>query len=234
MAQVKMSPDILSVHGRFGGVYFKHGPDGQHIQAMPRAVRKSKMLYPRTYGGNPKWSQAFGIIAWTGMTAFWMLGLLSFFGAAWAAYALVYLFIGKKGESKRISGYNWYMHYAMMFPEEDYFPFWKPPRAPNDLPYYYVVYRGRWQYEHTPPEWPAECPADFYWKGIPWNGKQSYKSDDYEWHIWWKDPVWCISRGPGWEEVGKTFYSPDDNIEGYYKNPVSKRLAHVYFGGHED
>lgn len=39
MALAKLSPGIVEIRGRFGGVYFKKNPTGQHIQAMPRHVR---------------------------------------------------------------------------------------------------------------------------------------------------------------------------------------------------
>jgi len=230
MAQVTLAHGIESVHGRFGGVYFKHSPDGQHIQAMPRAVRKSRMLYPRTFGESSKWSMGFGISAFTGMAGLWMLALLSFFGAAWVAYALVFWFFDRSGARKKISGYNWYMHYAMMFPEEDWFPFWKPPRAPNDLPEYIATYEGMWMYEHTPPEWPADCCGGFYYPGMVWNGEPSFRTDDYEWFLWWRGDVWVLSKSLGWEDPPTTFYSIDPGIRGYYKNTVTKKYGHVYFG----
>lgn len=233
MAQIKLAPGIISIHGSFGGVYFKRGSDGQHVQAMPRAVRKYKMLYPRTYSRNPGWSMAYGINAFSGMAALWSLALLAFFGAAWAAYALVYMFIDPSGEKKRISGYNWYMHYAMMFPEADYFPFWKPPHAPDDLPHYVGVYRGHWQFEHIPFEWPVDCCGGFFWPGMDWNNKPSYRTDDYEWFIWWRGDFWVVSKSLGWEDPPTTFYSPGTEIKAWYYNPVSKKYAHIYPGRRE-
>lgn len=219
MALIKLSREIVSIRGRFGGVYFKSGPDGQHVQAMPRFVK-----YPRVG------VQGDYVSKFTGVAAIWLLALLGAFGAAWAAYALVYWFIGEKGERKRLTGYNWYIHYALMFPEADPLPFWKPPHSPGDLPNYVCTYRGRWMYERVPADWGADCPAGYFWEGIPWNGKPSYKTDNYEWHIWWKDPEWIVSTGPGFEPVGKTFDGDDGTIGGYYQNRVTKLYAHVYIG----
>ncbi|GAH56866.1 unnamed protein product, partial [marine sediment metagenome] len=100
--------------------------------------------------------------------------------------ALVFWFTTKDGEKKKITGYNWYMHYAMMFPEADYWPFWQPPHAPGDLPHYVSTYRGRWTYEHSPLEWPVDCSAGMHWPGMEWNGEVSFRTDDYEWFIWWR------------------------------------------------
>lgn len=222
------------MRGRFGGVYFKTGPDGKHIQAMPRVWR-----YTRSPAQQGKWETrspflGFGMDAWTGASAIWMMALLAFWGAAWATFALIYYFTREPGDEKHITGYNWFMHYAMRFPEAERPPFWQPPHAPNDLPSFIALYKGMWTYEHDPLEWPADACTGYYWPSIPWNDKLSYKTDDFNWHIWWKDPMWVVSPGPGFEPEALTFYSSGAEIVDYYRNPVTKKWTHVYFGNPDE
>jgi len=237
MALAKLSNEIISIRGRFGGVYFKKSPDGQHIQAWPRLVNYTRS--PAQRGGFGPFSPflGFGIEGYSGSAALWLAALIATFGAAWAAYAIAYVFSKPGKEGKHISGYNWYIYYALAFAECEHPPFWKPPHSPGDLPAYIVAYRGRWQYEHAPDEWPAEACGDYYWEGIGWQGKPSYKTDDFNWHIWWRGDLWVVSPGPGFEPEGLTYYRTElengSKITGYYKNPVTKKLAHVYFGSPE-
>lgn len=220
MALVKTDGTIVSIRGRFGGVYFKTGKPGIHIQAMPRHVyyTMSKL-------------QFIGVEAFSTMAAYWLMALAMAFGAAWATFALIYIFIDDEGESKRISGYNWFMHYAMMFPEADRPPFWKPPHAPYELPNFLVTYRGMWTYEHTPPEHPDWSPFGYYWYWGIYAETPLYKTDDSKWFLWWKDGIWVISPGPDFEPPEKTFYSPGPEIKDYYYNPFRKVSCHVYVGG---
>lgn len=220
MALIKLGPEIKSIRGRFGGVYFKSGRYGQHVQRMPRSV-----LRPKSIG------QLAGVQGYTGAAAIWLLALLGFFALAWAAFALAHYFYDKKGERKRLTGFNWYMHFSIMLPDQGGVPFWKPPHAPNELPKWVVTYKGTWTYRHTPDEWPDESPADYYWYGMMWNGKQSWRTDDFNWHIWWKDPGWVVSPSPGFEPEGLTFYSDGANVWDYYRNPITKNYIHVYVGG---
>lgn len=220
MALVRLSNEIVSIRGRFGGVYFKTDPNGQHIQAMPHNVK-----YPRST------FQMAGINAWTGMSGFWMLALLTFGMALWVAYAAIHFFTTKTGEKKKITSWNWYVHYAMRFPESEGMPFWKPPHAPGDLPHFICTFRGRWMYEHTPLTWGPDCQAGYYWPGpVPWNGKPTYQTDDFEWHLWWKDPEWILSPGPGFEPEGLTSVGEGGTIKGYYRNPITTHRSHVYQG----
>lgn len=219
MALVKLGGQIVSIRGRLGGVYFKSGPDGTHIQAMPRHVNRPHSMLAMA-----------GIKAWTGMSALWSMALLLSYMAAWSIFALLHDYTSEDGEEKKLTAYNWYMHYAMMFPEAYTMPFWKPPHAPGDLPHYVTTGRGQWMFEHAETDWPADLAGGFYWPGMDYNGAPSFRTDDYEWFIWWKDPVWVVSKSLGWEPAGTTFYSPDGEIEGWYKNPVTNRLTHVYGG----
>lgn len=230
MALIKTSNEIETIRGRFGGVYFKTGPDGKHVQAMPRTVRYTRSAAQKGgYGAGLEFS-SFGIDGFSSLASLWMLALLAFFSAAWAAYALVFYFTTKTGERKRITGYNWYIHYGLAFPECERPAFWKPPHSPGDLPDLITVYKGRWTYEHPPTEWPADCCSGYFWEGIEWNGKPSYKTDDVKWLIWWNGIKWVLSPGLGYEPAGLTFYEMTGAMKGYYWNPVTKKYAHVYAG----
>lgn len=222
MAQAKLGNQIVSIRGRYGGVYFKTGRPGQHIQAMPRHVN-----YTRA-GKQLALTEGF-----SAMSAFWALACLVFFGAAWAAFALLYLFTDKRGETKRITGYNWYIHYALTFPETDEPHFWGPPHAPYDLPDYVCSSGTSWHLERAPPQWPGDYPGGYYWAQFPWNGKMFYATDDKNWSIWWKDPFWCVSPDPGFEPPDKSYYSSGDEICDWYKNPVTNKRCHVYIGKRE-
>ncbi|MCK5616905.1 hypothetical protein KAR91_84365 [Candidatus Pacearchaeota archaeon] len=234
MALVILGPQIKLIRGRFGGVYFKSGPDGQHIQKMPRVWH-----YPRTPAQEGAWGHGSGFFStgakgFSGASALWMLALLGFFGALWVTWALANLFITKEGGEKHITGYNWYIHYAMRFPEAERPPFWKPPRAVNDMPAFIVTYRNTWTYEHTPLEWPGESPTDYYWEYATYNDKPAYLGDDRKWWLYWEDPIWVLSTVLGEKPAGFYYESSGGDIVDYYQNPVSKRFSHVYFGNPEE
>lgn len=223
LALVKLGPEIVEVRRRFGGVYFRTDPKGQHIQAMPRHVKRAESA---AWGmGRDMWSMGTGI---------WLMALLLYYGVLWTLFAASNYFTDKRGERKRITGFNWYMHYAMRFPETQQPPFWKPPHSIGEMPDYYVSYKGMWMYDHAPPDWPDECPGDYYWPGLEWHGKPSYRTDNLVWYLWWKDTRWVLSEGLDYEGVGKTFYSSGENIQDYYKNPVTNTWAHVYPGKREE
>ncbi len=222
MAQAKLGNPIVSIRGRYGGVYFKTGRLGQHIQAMPRHVN-----YTRA-GKQLALTEGF-----SSMSAFWLLACLVYFGAAWAAFALLYLFTDKRGEKKRISGYNWYIHYALTFPETDEPHFWAPPPSPYALPDYVISSGTTWHLEHAPPDWPADAPYGYFYVETDWNGKPWYANYVFTWFLWWKDPYWVVSTDLGWEVPGLSFHSPGPEIQDYYRNPVTKKYCHVYAGKRE-
>lgn len=234
MALVKLGPEIASIRGRYGGVYFKKDHAGQHVQAWPRIIN-----YPRSAAQEGAFGEGspfggFGAKGFSGAAAFWMMALLGFYGALWAAWALANLFITKDDEPKRITGYNWYIHYAMRFPETERPPFWKPPHSISDLPAFIVTYRDTWTYEHTPEEWPLECPADYYWYATDFGGKPAYKNDDLTWYIWFDGTNWIVSEGIDYKAPGLYFVSLGADVVDYYKNPLTNRYSHVYFGNPEE
>lgn len=158
------------------------------------------------------------------------MALLGFYGALWLEYAITYYFMTEDQRKKKITGYNWFIYYALAFPEAQRPPFWKPPHSPGDLPDYICTYQGTWTYEHSPPEWPAWSPAGYYWYRGDFNGEPSYRTDNYNYYLWWRGDVWVLSKVLGMEEPTTTFYSPTSEIRARYLNPVKNKRAHVYFG----
>lgn len=230
MALIKTSSDILTIRGRFGGVYFKTGPDGKHVQAMPRHVNYARSDLQKGSTGSLGNFSVSGISGFSYLAVLWMMALLAFFSAMWAAYALIHYFTTEKGERKHITGYNWYIYYGLAFPECERPAFWKPPHSPGDLPDYIAVYQGSWTYEHPPTEWPADACTGYFWEIGDWNGEPRYGTDDLNWHLWWTGTQWCLSPSPGFEPAGLTFYEMTGEMKGYYWNPVTKKYAHVYRG----
>jgi len=217
---MKLSGELVSLRGRFGGVYFKNDKGTQHVQAMPRHVRYARSGI-----------QLANTDAYSTLAALWGLALICFFTVAWAAYAAAHYFITSSGESKRISGYNWFMHYWLLFPETEQLPYWKPPHSPGDLPSHIVTYKGKQMYYLTPDSWESHSPGGYYWdSGIPWNGETTFRTDDILHFLWWNNTNWVLSQGVGYEPVGLTFYNTSPGIIGYYQNPIDKTRAHVYFG----
>lgn len=230
MALVKLSHSITSIKGRQGGIYWKRDPNGQHIQAMPRVwnYTRSPAQIGRAsfFEGLP----GFGIAGYSGAATMWLAALCAFFAAAWAIFAVGYYFYRIGKEPKKISGYNWYMHYALAFPDAGRPPLWKPPYSPNNIPDHIVTYRGRWQYDHAPPGWPAESPGGYYRKGIEWNGEPSYHTEDYGKFLWWRGDKWILSDGIGEDGPPNTFVELLDEKIGWYHNPTSGTNARVDWG----
>lgn len=223
MVLAKTDKSIISIRGRHGGVYFKKSPDGQHIQSMPRIVHYTRSGLQGAF-----------VSQYTGMSALWHLALVAFFGAAWATFALIHWFRKPGQEPKKITGFMWYVHYGMRFPETESPAFWKPPHSPGDLPSYIVTSGTHGHFEHAPPDWADDYPGGYFWPKFPWNEKLFYGTDDGNWSIWWKDPMWVVSPSPGFEPADKTYYSTNDDITDWYQNPVTKKYIHVYIGKPEE
>jgi len=234
MALVKTSPAIKSIRGRFGGVYFKSGPDGQHIQAMPRVWKYTRSPSQQGAWGPASPFHSTGISGFSGAAALWGLALLAFGVSLWLAFAMIHYFSRAGKEPKYITGYNWYIYYALAFPECERPPFWKPPHSPRELPNFIASYKGLWTYHHAPDDWPDESPSDYYWQGVPWNGKPSYHNDPFTWFLWWKPPLWVLSPGLDYEPEGRTWYSMTGDIMSPYKNPVTHNSTSVYWGRAEE
>lgn len=219
MVQVKLSNQIVSIRGRYGGVYFKTGRPGQHIQAMPRHIH-----YTRSALQSP------GIAAYSLMADIWGLVLVAAFSLLWLLFALAWLFSKRGKKPKKITGYNWYVHYGLTRPETGAPPFWKPPRSPTDLPDFYAVVEGMKQYRIKESLWPLYFCGGYYYVEGKFNGRWWFKEPDRLWYIWWKDPMWVISKTLGFEEPQTTYYSVGDKVNDTYINPVRSITARIWIG----
>lgn len=219
MALIKTSTLIRSIRGRCGGNYFKRGTDGLHIQAMPRHV-----LYAHTLPQSP------GIGGFSTMAPLWLMALCAYFASLWTAYALANLFTTKSGERKRISGYNWYIHYGLRFPETERPPFWKPPHAPGEMANFIATgYKDYGMYRISYEDWPEWYPFDFFWdRHMLFEGQPRYGTDNFNWSLWWNGERWVVSPEAGMIAPDRTWYSPTHKINDYYHNPIRNHHIHIY------
>lgn len=241
VALCKLGNGIIDMRGKFGGVYFKRGTDGQHVQALPRRVRYTTwpnsgaqergILKAKTRGfGSGLKGFLNGVGMFSAMAGIWLAILLLAMGVLWSGFALHNLYVDKTGRGKKISGYNWFMHFALAGEGGNQLPFWKPPHAQHDRPDFYVVYKGRWMYDHAPEEWPDETPSDYYWLIGELNGKNWYATDNRRWNIFWDGSDWCMTQAPGEWVPDVSWKSVDDEPFGYYQNPDTGSFSHVYNG----
>lgn len=230
MALIKLGPEIISLRGRCGGIYYKKDKSGQHIQKMPRYWNYTRT--PAQVGGWG-WGSPFaasGISGFSGASLFWLAALVASYAIIWALFALAYLFYTLKGERKRITGYNWYLHFALGYPRAKRPPLWKPPKTPTEFPDRIAVYEESWSYERREIDFPDESPTAYYDFGGFFNGQNYYLAKEEGWELWWKDPVWVLSPGRGQEPAGKTYYSEGAESVGIYINPVTGSNTHVSLG----
>lgn len=231
MVLAKTGNGIISIRGRSGGVYYKKGRDSQHIQAMPRTVNYNRV------GAQMILTSRFTFVAMV-----WMLKLVAGYALLWAAFALAWLFSKKNKEPKKISGYNWYIHYSMrpasgerppIVPIEWWIPppLWKPPPLPAKPPDILVTTQGMYTYRHSPDEWPDTHPSDNYWYWGEWNNKPCYESENRKWVLWWDDTRWAISTHVGQYVQNYTYYSYGINMYDTYLNPDTNEYCDVFIGG---
>lgn len=230
MALVKLTGDIESIKGRFGGVYFKRGPEGQHVQAMPRTVKYVRSPAQQGQFGEGSPFGMSGIKGFSGAAEIWLLALCAFFAASWWAYAWTWYFFKPGHEPKKISGYMWYIHYALLFPEEERPPFWMAPHSPYDLPDFMVTYEGMWTYRRDPTDWAVDVNSEYYYEAGVHGGKSYFRSSNGDWFIWWSPPNWIISKGIGDLAGFTTFFKVGDPIDGRYENPVTGKFSIAYIG----
>mgnify|MGYP001150590508 CR=1 FL=1 len=219
MAQVKLSNQIVSLRGRYGGVYFKAGRPGQHIQAMPRHVNYVRM------GSQGAYVRGYSILA-----GIWGLILVADYSLIWVAFAIPRFLRQQHKEPKKITGYFWDIVFSVTRPETDAPPFWKPPLGPDHLPDFYCVVEGMQQYRIKDSLWPLYYPGGYYYVYNKTHGRWNFKEHDRGWFIWWNGTVWVMTKQLGWEDPPNVFYSVGDKVNDTYINPDRHITARVWIG----
>jgi hypothetical protein len=181
MALIKTDGTILAISGKFGGVYFKSGASGIHMQAMPRSVN---MVKGGQRGDNIKsFSSGFGMIGAIIIIGFWFL---------WEYFSREHSDVDKNGNVRKRSAREWYLHISVPRMIDDKLPFYLPPRSPTDMPPFTGT--GKYWNGTTTP----------YYKEGDYNGKPYYKTDMEQYHwteeptiktffLWFEDDVWYIT-----------------------------------------
>jgi hypothetical protein len=204
MAICKTDNSIKSIRGRFGGVYFKKDNAGQHIQVMPRSIRKASLESPMIAPESPELNRAAMRDAFSGAAWWWMLVIALAAITGWVLFAGEFTYGLDEDRQKKISGYNWFMHFNVIRNAKGKPPRIHPPNSPSDLP---VA-------EATSGYNPLNY-SNFYDAGM-YNGKKLYKSQDGKWYTWWLDPSWVISNQPGQAEEPPYWFRLDESEFGDY------------------
>lgn len=230
MALVKLDNSIISIRGKLGGVYYKTGPDGQHVQAMPRSIRYTRSPAQQgTWGLRHSFGSG-GISGFSGLASLWALVLVASFALIWAAFAVAYIFYKVAKEKIKLTGYQWYIHFNLDTPPLERPPLWKPPPDPNTGPDYMVTFDGMSQYYKTVEEWYAYAPGGYYFLTGEHNGRPYYAADERYWFLWWSGTAWILSGGLDDEEPFYTYYAVGDDPVASYYNALHDVTADVYVG----
>lgn len=216
MALAKTANGITSIHGSCGGVYFKKDSSGQHIQAMPRSIRKismeSPVIAPSSPGSRAAWIAATSDAAWA-----WLIVAALGFLPYWKDFMDAYLYEGNTGlGQKRISHYNWFMHFNISRKARRKIPWIRPPKSPSELPD-----------AVSTSEYPDMEYTNFYVRGT-YNGKTLYESQNGQWFCWWLDPSWIISIAPGNSSTPPYWFRLFSDEHGDYE-PVEPLFKTTWF-----
>lgn len=205
MALIKTTPLIESIHGRFGGVYFKRDRYGHHLQAMPLSCRKASMqsspMKPEfTIGSRSDNISAFSSAAWAWVIVF-ALGLI----LLWTGVAEQFMYDdGRTGGRRKLSGYNWFLKFNVKRAYRKLPLYYHPPHSPTDLPI-----------KTTAGKYFGMDTINWYIGGI-YNGKVFFETDDGKWKCWWLDPSWIISDALGQHEIPPYWYHLGEDPNGLY------------------
>lgn len=192
MAIVKTSNDIESIRGRFGGVYFKKDNAGQHIQAMPRSIRKVSMTSPVIPPESPGGSRAAGINGFTAASIIGVLIMATIYLIMWTAYAISKWYITKRNEKKRLDARKWFLHFNIMRCAKNLPPYTMPPIEPNQLPEFVITGDHFGRFTQNMYEQPTLI------GGKPWYKRQRDPFDSDQYSLWYHEGTWYISMFPEW------------------------------------
>jgi hypothetical protein len=208
MAIAKTDNTIESIRGRCGGVYFKKDSAGQHIQAMPRRVRKFSMESPVIWPSSPGGSRAAYIKSFTYVAGQW-LGIAILYIPLlilWQMFAKKEDYKKGKKKPRKLNNRQWFVHYNVWRNAAGLPIYITPPRSSVTLPAY--VARGSYLNSHE------KSNMNFYEKdglihGRPWYGKDTNKYDTHPYTLWSDGSDYYISPAPSlsgewlwWKKTG--------------------------------
>jgi hypothetical protein len=200
---MKMSNEILSLRGRFGGVYFKHDNAGQHIQSMPRGIHRAQ------FGSRSLYNRIFSECLYR-----WKALLLTVMAVFWYEFAKREFFTKKDGIKVRLPPGYWFNHYNVkrIYLEENVWYY--PPNHVNETPPYYSA--GKAFGEYGNPLYPAG----------EYNGKTKYKFGVGPLFLWWDGSMWWVSSWPGYTPPNYCWFRPSPDIDGTYIpiNPLDEGI----------
>ena len=199
MALAKTSNEILSIRGRCGGIYFKKDNYGQHIQTMPRAIRKASMQGTIELAGHSRGNRLAYINSWTHIATIWAMKAAYIFLIGFLEMAEERTSDLTKSKGKKLTGWNWFTHLNVPRVAEGLPPYTYPPRGadprygdqdykPWKLPTYTIV--GKDNDVETIGLYPAGYGGTH--KGKPYYLPDHYKSNNV---LWWDDDRWILSSG---------------------------------------
>ena len=221
MALIKLSSMIIEIRGRFGGVYFKKDNTGQHVQAMPRSVRKASMEGPVIRPHSPGGSRSAYTKSWTYVASMWGILILTVYLPLWIAKTLGWRHEDKKGNNVKLTPWGWFTHFNILRSAKGLPIYWRPPRSPKHLPDMTIVGDNWMVYYSTGLPSRQHDTIGLYKAsgGGTFNGKPYYIADVYSKGLWWDNTQWVVSGNMGthmdpyWYKTGTDpigVYQPHD------------------------
>lgn len=218
MALAKTDDTILELRGRFGGVYFKKDAAGQHIQAMPRSVRKASMRSPVTPPESPGGSRAAGIGGFTAASIIAVLIMAAVLLTLWVAYAVSKWYMTKRNEKKRLEARKWILHFNIMREAKNLPSYTTPPIEPTDLPEFVIAGPHFEKWTQNMYMQPNEI------GGKPWYKRPYTEVDPDHFSLWYHEGTWYISMWPEWPPSIQYWWLESEN-------PIGKYTPHVAADG---
>lgn len=179
MALVKTSSAITSIKGKLGGVYFKSGRDGIHVQAMPRRYIMLSSTEGYLYTTSKGKGRGFGAKKYTVMAQAWR-DIMELIGIGmWFAFALATEAMGLNIDGKPLTAYQLWIKLNMPRSLLEREAYTNPPKALNDLPAF-IMYGPEWsELINTYFSLPYTSTLQLYSTDIIYTNKPVYR-----WWLW--------------------------------------------------
>ena len=208
------------MRGQFGGVYFKHSPDGQHIQAMPRHVYNTFGGTPPPYVHGSGFSRKAYINSWTYTARMYALFTGTIIFADWVIRSCGWEFPEGKAKGKKMPPYIWWQYLNVPRVIEGLPAYTYPPKGPNPrypdeqsrgikIPNFTVI--GKFFGFQTINNYAAAYHGTY-------NGKPYYNPEPTNTHccLWWSLDRWILSNSIG-EFIPPWWYNVSEDPVGFYE-----------------